>query len=291
QAIGVIGLGNMGAGIARNIARAGSSLAVWDASEKAIKSFRPKAEVLTPGEMSESCSVIFFVVPGSGEIDALLTGKDGILAHARKGLVLYDLTTSDPVYTNKLARRAAKKGVAYLDAGMSGGAAGAEAGTLTLMIGGDKKAFSRTRKHLKLIADKLFYLGGSGAGHTMKLIHNMVCHTNFLAVSEAGHLADRAGIDLADMIQVFNAGNARNYASEVRFPNHILSEKWDANSRVYNLHKDLNMVVALAKSLKADVPLGEDVLKFLRKAMKRGMQDEDYSLLYRDYNKIGGRKG
>jgi 3-hydroxyisobutyrate dehydrogenase len=286
--VGVIGLGNMGKGIARCYIRNEIPLAVWDISEAALTPFQAKKGVLVarPGEMAGMCSLLLFVVPGSPDIQDALKGKKGVLANARQGLVIYDLTTSDPAVTKKIARSAARKGVSYLDAGMSGGAAGAEAGTLTLMIGGDEKAFKRTRKYLKPFTGKSFYLGKSGTGHTLKLIHNMVCHTNFLAACEGGRMAERAGIRLKDMVDVFNVSNARSYISEVRFPKHILSEKWDAKSRIYNLHKDLGMAVSMGGKLNAQVSLGEDTLAFLEKAVSRGMADKDFSLLYRDFEKI-----
>jgi 3-hydroxyisobutyrate dehydrogenase len=286
--IGVIGLGNMGSGIAKNFVIAGMPLAVWDISRAAIKPFGKltNVEVVKPAEMAGLCSVIFFVVPGTREIETVLKGKDGILARARKGLVLYDLTTSAPAISGRLARMAAKKKIPYLDAGMSGGAAGAEAGTLTLMIGGDRRAFNRTRKYLEPIAENIFYLGKSGTGHTLKLIHNMVCHTIFLATCEGGRMAQRAGIKVEDMIGVFNVSNARSFISEFRFPRHILSKKWDGKSRIYNLHKDLSMAVSLAKELEADVSFGERTLTFLEKAIDRGMIEKDFTLLYRDFEKI-----
>jgi 3-hydroxyisobutyrate dehydrogenase len=169
---------------------------------------------------------------------------------------------------------------------MSGGATGADAGALTLMIGGDQAALERTRALLDPIAKRIFYLGGSGAGHTMKLIHNMVCHTIFLSTCEGGRMAEAAGINLADMIDVFNVSNARSYASEVRFPKHILSGKWDARSRVYNLRKDLSMAVRLAGALGAKVPLGTATRDFLEVAIAQGMADTDYSRLYERFDKI-----
>ena len=239
--------------------------------------------------MAAHCAVIIFVVPASPEIEAHLKGKAGVLDGARKGLVIYDFTTSDPVHTKRLAKMAAKKDVAYMDAGMSGGATGAAAGTLTLMMGGDAKALRRTRKYLKPFTNKIFHLGPAGSGHTMKLIHNMVCHSCFMATVEGGRMAERAGLKLADMVEVFNVANARSYASEVRFPKHILSKKWDAKSRVYNLHKDLGMAVGLGNDLGAEVAHGEATLGFLKKAMAIGMSEKDYALLYRDFEKI--RKG
>jgi 3-hydroxyisobutyrate dehydrogenase len=286
--VGVVGLGNMGGGIARNFQKAGVPLMAWDVAPAARTAFGEIAgiEIAPPGEMAATCNAIFFVVPATPEIASCFEGKDGVLVRAAEGLVVYDFTTSDPVATKELATRAATHGIAYLDCGMSGGATGADAGTLTLMIGGDKAAFERTRTLLDPIADRMFYLGSSGAGHTMKLIHNMVCHTIFLATCEGGRMAENAGIGLADMINVFNVSNARSYASEVRFPKHILSGKWDARSRVYNLRKDVSMAVGLAGTLDTNVPLGTVTRDFLDAAIAHGMTDTDYSRLYERFDEI-----
>ena len=286
--IGVVGLGNMGGGIARNFQRAGLPLVVWDLSPAARDALAalPGVEVATPGAMAACCGTIFFIVPATPEIAACFDGPDGVLAQAAPGLVVYDFTTSDPVQTRAIAARAAECGIAYLDAGMSGGAAGADAGTLTLMVGGDKEAFERTRGLLERISKQLFHLGASGTGHTLKLIHNMVCHTIFLATCEGGRMAEAAGISTADMIDVFNMSNARSYASEVRFPAHILSAKWDARSRVYNLRKDVSMAVTLAGSLGAAVPLGTLTSEFLASAIEQGMTDTDFAHLYPRFDEI-----
>ncbi|MBC7780652.1 MAG: NAD(P)-dependent oxidoreductase [Proteobacteria bacterium] len=289
--VGVVGLGNMGGGIARNFQKSGVPLMVWDVSPDARTAFAEArgVEIAPPGAMAAACEAIIFVVPATPEIAACFDGDahdPGVLTRATDGLVVYDFTTSDPVQTRALAARAAQRGIAYLDVGMSGGASGADAGTLTLMIGGDRAAFERTRRLLEVIADRIFHLGDSGAGHTMKLIHNMVCHTIFFATCEGGRMAEAAGISLTDMIGVFNVANARSYASEVRFPAHILSGKWDARSRVYNLRKDLTMAVALAGSLEAQVPWGTLTRDFLDAAMTLGMSDTDYSRLYERYDEI-----
>jgi 3-hydroxyisobutyrate dehydrogenase len=291
--VGVVGLGNMGGGIARNFQKAGVPLMVWDVAPAARNAFSamPGVEIAPPGDMAAACTMMIFVVPATPEIASCFEGEDGVLARAVKGLVVYDFTTSDPVATKALAARAAARSIAYLDAGMSGGATGADAGTLTLMIGGDKAAFERTRTLLDPIAKKIFHLGASGTGHTLKLIHNMVCHTIFLATCEGGRMAEAAGIKLADMIDVFNVANARSYASEMRFPKHILSGKWDARSRVYNLRKDLAMAVGLAGALDAKVPLGTVTRDFLDVAIEHGMTDTDYSRLYERFDEIVAEVG
>ena len=289
--IGVIGLGNMGRGIAKNLIKAGNDVFAWDVSEEACKPYTKKATILEPAEMSRKCSMIIFVVPGSIQIDAMLKGRNSMLTNPKRGLVLYDFTTSDPIYTKKLAQRAARKGVTYMDAGMTGGGAqGADKGTMTLMIGGDEKVYKRTAAMLAPVAKKLIYLGKSGAGHTMKVVHNMITHTNFFALCEAAHLGRRAGIELADLIEVFNNGNARSFISERRFPDHILSKTWDGRSRVYNLNKDVGMAVALADKLGASVNIGRDTFAYIQEAIRQGRAEDDFTLLYPDLEKLDRKR-
>jgi len=289
--IGVIGLGNMGRGIAKNLIKAGNDVFVWDVAEAARAPYAETATIAEPAEMAGKCAMIIFVVPGSPEIDGMLKGRNSMLAAPKRGLVLYDFTTSDPTYTKKLARRAAAKGVTYMDAGMTGGGAkGADEGTMTLMIGGDEKVFKRTAPWLAPVAKKLIYLGGSGTGHTMKVVHNMITHTNFFALSEAAHLGRRAGIKLEDLIEVFNNGNARSFISERRFPDHILSETWDGRSRVYNLNKDVGMAIALADKLGATVNIGRDTYAYIQEAVKQGRSEDDFTRLYPDLEKLDTKR-
>jgi len=289
--IGVIGLGNMGRGIAKNLIKAGNKVFVWDLAETACKAFEKTATITTPYEMSKKCSIIIFVVPGSSEIDTMLKGRNSILTAPKRGLVLYDFTTSDPIYTKKLARRASSKGVTYMDAGMTGGGAqGADKGTMTLMIGGDPKIYKRTAPVLSPVAKKLIYLGESGTGHTMKVVHNLITHTNFFALCEAAHLGRRAGIKLEDLIEVFNNGNARSFISERRFPDHILSQTWDGRSRVFNLNKDVEMAITLADKIGATVNIGRDTYKYIQEAVRQGRSEDDFTTLYPDLENLSIKK-
>lgn len=284
KTVGVIGLGNMGRGIAKNIAKAGYDLMVWDLSEPAREAFADTGRIAAPPKMAAEADIVIFVVPGSEQIDEFL---DAMLATAGAGLILWDFTTSDPVYTKRLATRAADAGVPYMDAGMTGGGAkGADEGTMTLMIGGDADVLEKSRSVLEACSGKLIHLGPSGAGHTMKVVHNLITHTNFLACSEAGRLAEAAGIDLADMIKVFNAGNARSFISERRFPDHILSKTWDGRSRIYNLHKDVGMAVALAEELGSPMRIGHQTLIWIQAAIDAGMADDDFTRMYPALDKL-----
>lgn len=288
QTVGVIGLGQMGRGIARTLDRGGLLRAAWDAAAPAREGLSPSAAVamVPPAEVGAGCDTVLFVVPGSAEIEACLTGAEGLLTADRPGQVLIDLTTSHPAETKRLADIAAIYGRDYVDAGMSGGARGADEGCLTLMVGADADVFERVKPVLAHISSKLFHLGPVGAGHTMKLVHNMICHTVFLATAEGCRLAERAGLELGAVINVLNAGNARSYITERRFPDHILSGTWDGRSRVSNLEKDLRMAEALAAQHGAPSAYGALTASLLTQAAMAGLSDEDFTTLYRELDQL-----
>ncbi len=288
---GVIGLGQMGRGIALNLHKAGLLHGVWDSRDSALEPFSalPGAPVAaSPRVLGESCDVIVLVVPSSAEVCLCLDGAEGILAVDNPGQTLLDLTTSDPHQTARNVERARARGRAYLDAGMSGGATGADAGQLALMVGGDTATFDRCAPLFAAIADmdRVRHVGPSGSGHTMKLVHNMICHTVFMATAEGCRLAERAGIDLATAISVINGGNARSYASEQRFVNHILSGTWNGRSTVSNLEKDLRMGVEMAQRFNAQTRFSSQTAALLARAVAAGMKDDDFTLIYRNFDQL-----
>jgi 3-hydroxyisobutyrate dehydrogenase len=280
---GVVGLGNMGRGIASNLDRAGLLAAVWDINADALKSSGLSECVSYGLEAVASCEIILLVVPGSPQIADLF---DAGLLSGPADRVFVDLTTSDPKATRALASRAAQADAAYLDAGMTGGAAGAAAGTLTLMMGGDESALLRARPILDRIAARIFHLGGSGTGHAMKLVHNMICHTIFLATAEGCRAAERAGIPLARAVEVLNAGNARSFVSERRFPDHIVSGKFDGRSHVGNLLKDLTMAAEFFSELSQPAAYVTLTSELLAIAGHLGMISDDFTRLYENYDRL-----
>jgi len=280
----VIGLGNMGRGIARNLDRAGRLAAAWDISEAARANAQLSSEVaLLPPSQFGRLSFILFVVPGSAQIEEMLPA---LLARPHDGETLIDLTTSHPAKTKALAEKARATGRSYVDCGMSGGAMGADSGKMALMVGGATEAVAACKPIFAAIAGTVTHVGGSGTGHAIKLLHNMVCHTNFMVVAEAGRLAERAGIPLETAIKVFNAGNARSYISEQRFPNHILSGKFDGRSTVSNLAKDLAMADAFASEFGEANAYTALTAEILAKAMEQGMAAEDFTRLYEKYEDL-----
>lgn len=280
----VVGLGNMGRGIARNLDRAGRLAAAWDIAEaaRANAALSPEVALVPPSQFGR-LAFILFVVPGSAQIEEMLPG---LLARPHDGETLVDLTTSHPAKTKALAATVHATGRAYVDCGMSGGAMGADSGKMALMVGGADEAVAACKPVFDAIAGAVTHVGASGAGHAIKLLHNMVCHTNFMVVAEAGRLAERAGIPLETAIKVFNAGNARSYISEQRFPNHILSGKFDGRSTVSNLAKDLAMANAFAGEIGEANAYTALTSRILGVAMEKGLGDVDFTRLYEEYEDL-----
>ena len=285
--VSVVGIGQMGLGIAKNIQNAGYLNSIFEINESVLSKFN-KSENLIINDAKKglkSSNVLIFVVPSTTQIRDFLFGSNWI-DNINKNTIVIDLTTSNPDATKKLSNELSDRKINYIDCGMTGGAQGAENATLTLMMGGDKGIIDSVTPVLDTFTNRLIHVGNIGSGHALKLIHNMVTHTIFLATVEGVIGAKKLGIDPKTVIDVFNSGNARSYISQSRFPNHILSEKWDARSRVSNLHKDLSMVTDLLNDNQIGCPYGELTTSILQNAISCGLADIDFSLLYNEYEKL-----
>lgn len=285
--VSVVGIGQMGLGIAKNIQNAGYLNSIFEINEGVLSKFN-KSENLIINDAKKglkSSNVLIFVVPSTTQIRDFLFGSNWI-DNINENTIIVDLTTSNPDATKKLSNELSVRKINYIDCGMTGGAQGAENATLTLMMGGDKGIIDSVTPVLDTFTNRLIHVGDIGSGHALKLIHNMVTHTIFLATVEGVIGAKKLGIDPKTVIDVFNSGNARSYISQSRFPNHILSEKWDARSRVSNLHKDLSMVTDLLNDNQIGCPYGKLTTTILQNAISCGLADVDFSLLYNEYEKL-----
>ena len=285
--VSVIGIGQMGLGIANNIQNAGYLNSIFEINTSLLNQLENDNDVIVnnPKLGLISSNILIFVVPSTQQIRDFLFSADWI-DNIEENTIIIDLTTSNPDETKKLSKELSKRKINYIDCGMTGGAQGAEKGTLTLMMGGKKNIIKSVTPVLESFTNRLIHVGITGSGHALKLIHNMVTHTIFLATVEGVIGAKKLGIDPEVVIDVFNSGNARSYISESRFPNHILSEKWDARSRVSNLFKDLSMVTNLLNDNEIGCPYGELTTDILKNAVSEGLADVDFSLLYNEYEKL-----
>lgn len=269
--VGVVGLGQMGRGIARNLQANGLLVAVHDTNSDAVTDIA--VPQLAGQALVDASDIILFAVPSTAEIRTELEACTGTS-------LIVDLTTSSPEQSTGLAGDLETQGFAYIDAAMTGGASGADEGTLTLMIGGADEDVARCGPVFAAIASQRFHLGPIGSGHAMKLVHNLILHSAFMATCEGLCLAERAGLDLDKAVDVLNAGNARSFVTETRFPRDILSGTMNARSVISNLSKDLGLAASFAATHSAPAPYTNLTETLLSAATKNGHEKTDFSHLF-----------
>ena len=275
--IGFIGLGNMGKPIFDNLNKKFSNIYCFDNDSSKLKKNNFSASL---DEIFEKCKIIIFCIESNEQIiDIIKENK------IKKNTVIVDLTSSLPELTKKISSYLKKFESHYIDAGMSGGASGASNGTLTLMLGGSKTICKKIDFILNTFAKNIFYLGKSGNGHLMKLLHNSVCHSIFLINCEILNIAKSYGITDTDVIDVFNKSNARSYISENRFPNNILNGKFNGKSTIKNLKKDLKMMNSILKNSKSKKKYTELSNEILSKIDDK-LNMEDFTNIYKIWDKI-----
>lgn len=223
SSVGFIGLGNMGGRMTRRIVDAGIEVLGFDAKTDNIapSGAQPAAGA---AELASSSDIVFLSLPESKIVEAVVLGADGIAAHLREGSIVVDLSTSAPASTRSIHSALAERGVAYLDAGISGGAAAAEKGQLTLMVGGEADALARVQQYLAPFASNVFHVGGSGAGHVTKLLNNFLNAIALSATAEVMVAGKKAGLDLAVLLDVLNKSSGVNFATMNRFPKIITGD-------------------------------------------------------------------
>ena len=275
--IGFIGLGNMGKPIFKNLNKKFSRIFCFDKDTSQLKKNNFSSSLI---EIFEKCRVIIFCIESNEQvIDIIKENK------IKKNTIIVDLTSSLPDLTRKISSYLKKFESHYIDAGMSGGTSGASNGTLTLMLGGSKSICKKIDFILKTFAKNIFYLGKSGNGHLMKLLHNSVCHSIFLINCEILNVAKSYGINDTDVIDVFNKSNARSYISESRFPNNILNGKFNGKSSIKNLKKDLKMINLILKNSKSKKKYTEVSNEILSKIDEK-LNMKDFTNIYKMWDKI-----
>ena len=188
-------------------------------------------------------------------MQAVISGVDGLMEHARDNTLIVDTTTSEPEVTRRLARTLKEKGHHLLDCPVSGGPAGASAGTMVIVAGGETSALDRAMPFLDALSNKVVHLGDSGSGHVAKLINNLLCAAHLVTTAEAISLGKKAGLDPAALIEGLNAGSGKTAISEVNFPRWVLNEGFDSGFTMQLMRKD----VRLAKQLIGDMGMDADL--------------------------------
>ena len=215
--IGFIGLGNMGGRMSKCLLRKGRSVIGFDTRQDCIRAAGVEGAP-SVAQVAKQADMVLLSLPDSRIVEKVVLGKDGVLAHARPGQIIVDLSTASPQSTRMIHHQAVARGAVYLDVGISGGAAAAETGTLTLMVGGDEQRLDAVRDVLGCFATQIFYLGASGAGHTAKVLNNFLNAVTLAATAEVMVAGKKAQLDLSVLVDVLNASSGASYASAKRFP-------------------------------------------------------------------------
>lgn len=281
KTVGVIGLGNMGRGMALSLQRAGYAVLGLDKSAQAVAAAREAGIPIGAdlAQLARECATIVLSLPTSAIVRALLEGEGGLLALAKPGLLLIDTTTADPQVTRELAVALKEKGIRFVDAPVSGGPSGALKGELTMFIGGADADVAHAQPVLSAMGTKRFHIGDVSAGHVAKLINNLLTASHLLTASEAFRLANAAGISTEQLIEAVNAGSGRSGVTLFNYPNRILNNTYSSGFTMQLMRKDVNLAVSLGEALGLDLPT-VDVIGDIWKSSAASLADGE------DFNRI-----
>ena len=278
--VGFIGLGIMGKPMARNLMEAGYGLVVYNRSWAAVEELAGKgAETAgSPKEVAEACNTVITMLPDSPQVEEVVTGENGVLEGVTEGTLLVDMSTISPVVTEKLAQKAREMGASMLDAPVSGGETGAEAGTLSIMVGGSQEDFERAKPLFDVMGETIVRVGESGTGQVVKACNQIVVALTIEAVSEALVLGSKAGASPAKVIQVLSGGLAGNKVMEAKSEN-FLKHEFNPGFRLELHRKDLGIALAAGREYGVPLPVTAIVDQVLEALVAKGSGGEDHSAM------------
>lgn len=290
--VGFIGLGAMGKPMAANLLKAGYPLTVHDVVPAAVAELAAlgAATAATPRDLAAASEVIITMLPNSAIVEAVVAGPDGLLAGSRPGQIIVDMSSVTPGHTKKMAALAAAKEVEYLDAPVSGGVAGATAGSLTIMAGGKGEALELCLPVLQALGKKIYHVGPVGSGDAVKLVNNMLLGINMAAVAEALTLGAKAGLDPKAMFEVIAASSGRSYALEAKVPNFVFKGNFEAGFAIDLQYKDLEMATQTGKELGVPLMLANVAEQIFETARAKGMGRKDISAVVAAQEDLAGVK-
>ena len=291
EKVGFVGLGIMGAAMAGNLLEAGHELVVHNRTKtKAEGLARRGVEIADSSrEVAQESDVIITMLPGPTEVEEVVAGEDGLLEGAREGSLIVDMSTSSPVLARGLYRMAKNRGVAMLDAPVSGGDIGAREGTLSMMAGGDEDDFERARPLFEAMGETIVHVGGAGAGQTVKACNQVVVALVIEAVSEALVLGSKAGVKPEKVVEVLSGGLAASRILEdkgERFLNHDFAP----GGKVEFHRKDLGIALAAGREHGAALPATAIVDQMFGALVAKGRGGWDHSALVTLIEEWSGRE-
>lgn len=288
--IGFIGLGAMGKPMAINLVKAGYSVAVFDVSTAAVAELATLgAETCaSPMELGERSEVVITMLPNAKIVEAVLTGKEGVLSAVGSLKVIIDMSSVGPDSSRAMSKIAKEQGVSYVDAPVSGGVAGAQAGTLTIMVGGDAETVAKIQPVLEIMGQKVYHVGDVGSGDAVKLVNNLLLGVNMAAVAEALVLGAKSGLKPEVMVEIIKGSSGRSYALEAKAPNFILKDNFAAGFAIDLQYKDLELAVETAKAAGVPIPLTTMAQQVFEMARAKGLGRQDISAVIKVWEELVG---
>ena len=281
--LGFIGLGNMGGPMCLRLLEHGYQVEVFDIDAARVAQFVEGGAKAAPSltQLGAECEVVLLSLPTSAIIEEVVFGPGGLAPAMLTGSVLIDLSSAQPSSTRRIASALATRGIAMLDAPVSGGVPRARDGTLAVMVGGDRAVFERCRSILEAISTAQFHVGSVGAGDLVKSLNNLLSSITLASAAEVVLLAERAGLDPAQFIEVVNTSSGRSNSTEVKFPRYILPRTFADGFALALMNKDVQIALQAAAELDYPLPIGSVVAQLWRTAADAGFAQEGHTAIYR----------
>ncbi len=287
--VGFCGMGTMGAAMAANLARAGLPLTVWNRTEgkAGLPVSLGATEAATPRELAAASDIVVICVSDTPDVEAVLFGGDGVAEGLASGGLVIDCSTIAPGATRAFAERLAARGVAMVDAPVSGGSEGAQKGTLTIMVGGEAADVERARPVLEAMSSAVTHMGPVGAGQSTKAVNQVIMAGNYLGVAEGMVLAIKSGLDPEKVVAALSGGAARSWVLENRSAR-MIADDYPLGFRIALHLKDLTIALEQARAVGAALPVAALASQIEAGLVAKGHGDDDNSALARAIREWSG---
>ena len=287
--VGFVGLGNIGSRVVVHLVKAGHDVAVFDLNDDVVAAAVEQGarSVASPSEAAQGAEALFLSLPTPAIVESVVTE---VLASAAPGLVIVDHSTIDPTTSRRLAVAAGEAGSAFLDAPVSGGVQGAEAGSLAVMVGGTREALESVRPLVETYAGNLVHTGPSGTGQAVKLANNQITAATIVALGEGLSTAVAAGVDLDIAVKVLTSASANSNVLSNYFPRTLFTAERPTGFALDFMHKDLGLFLDAAREAGLPVPLTSIVRDLFSIGQRDGRGGSDFTSVVEFYEDFTGNR-
>lgn len=278
--VSVIGLGNMGRGMAETLLRNGYKVMGYDLSESARTEAENIGVIIAPlAQLLKESKIVVLSLPKAEHVEALALGANGINDLGHEGLIIIDTTTSTAEVSRKIYAELKNKGMTFIDAPVSGGPSGAKSGTMTMVVGATAKNFENIQPFLADLSAVQVNVGECGAGNVVKICNNLLAAAHLITTAEAVALANQSGVSPEQLLAGLNKGSGRSAVSEVNFPRWILNGAFDSGFTMGLMRKDVGLAKALAQLENMNLPLSEKVMELWEKSAETLGDQKDFNAI------------